>query len=324
MSKSFLAMPRSGTAQAEPLVTIAAPKEADFVSTFGQLLPPASYLLTEYGKVAYYSIPPASPASDNPISRVLMVHGAQTCAIGLQPLAKSLSARFPHAQIVLVDLWGHGLTDAPVTQYKPSLFHYLLEALMAQLSWDKAHFIGFSFGGSTIATFAATRPHLISSLVLVAPVGLLCMSDFTIEQQKWFRGETSVPAEEAQKQLMNWLEGGPLIVPADWKEAVANGELVAQAVKDWQMVNHEGHAASVIAFFDAGAMNMHEEFRKTAAAGLKCLGVLGGADSLCTVSDLEDVGFKNVVAIEGAGHNLVREQVPEVTRFVEEFWRALS
>jgi len=329
MSQPFLALPRPGTIQTQQLVTIAAPKEADFVSTFGQLLPSASYLSTKYGKAAYYSIPPTSKASngakEDPISRVLMVHGVQTCAIGLQPLAKTLSSRFPHAHIVLVDLWGHGLTDAPVTPYEPALFHFLLESLMTHLHWDNAHFIGYSFGGSTVATFASVKRHLVSSLILVAPAGLMRMSQFTPQEQTWLRGDSSVTEQEAQKQVMIWLEDGPLVVPPNWKERVSRGEVVAEAVKEWQMVNHEGHAASVVAVVrDGGVFDMHEGFKRAAGTGVRNFSVLGELDPICSVSDLKDVGFENVVMVNAAGHGVVREQVPEVARYVEEFWKGLA
>lgn len=326
MAKPFFSLPRPGTVENGEARTIAAPSEADFVSTFGQLLPPASYLQTKYGRAAYYSIPSAQPTADatTPIQRVLMVHGVQTCAIGLQPLAKTLSARFPQAHIVLVDLWGHGLTDAPVTPYTPALFHFLLESLLTHLNWSSAHFIGYSFGGSTVATFAASKSHLVSSLTLVAPAGLLRMAQFTPEQQSWFRGDPSISAEEAQNQIIDWLENGPLLVPSDWKERIAKGEMVAQAVKEWQMKNHEGHAASVVAVFrDAGAMDRHEEFKKVKGKGIGNLCVLGENDPVCGVDDLRSVGFENVVVVKGAGHGVVRENVAEVAGYIEQFWKTL-
>lgn len=326
MSSPFFALPRPETDQRDEIKVIAAPDEADFVATFRQLLPPASYLQTKYGKAAYYSISPTESASTAPrsIERVLMVHGVQTCAVGLQPLAKALSTRFPHAHIVLVDLWGHGLTDAPITPYTPALFHFLLESLLTHLNWSNAHFIGYSFGGSTVATLAACKPHLVSSLTLVAPAGLLRMTQFTPEQQSWFRSDPSISEEEAQYQIINWLEDGRLLVPDDWKEQVAKGEMVAQAVKEWQMKNHEGHAASVVAVFrDGGAMDRHEEFKKVKGMGIRSLCVLGENDPVCGVADLRSVGFEDVVVVKGAGHGVVRENVAEVADYIEEFWKTL-
>lgn len=326
MSTSFVVLPRPGAATDDKRLVIAAPKEEDFTAIFGHLLPQASYLQTEHGRAAYYSILPSKLASPNEevITRVLFVHGVQTCAIGLQPLAKALSSRFPHAHCVLVDLWGHGLTDTPVVPYEPALFHSLIETLLVHLNWENAHFIGYSFGGSTTATFAVAKPHRVASMVLVAPAGLLRAETFSELVQSYVRGGEGVDEEEAQNGIIEWLEDGELVVPSDWKERVGRGEMVAQAVKDWQVKNHRGHAASVVAVFrDGGALNRHAEFAKAAQLGIKYLCVLGELDGVCSAGDLADLGMTNVVVVPQADHGVVRERVPEVAEHIEEFWNKL-
>lgn len=120
MSNSLIVLPRPGTTLPDTRPAIRAPSEADFTAVFGKVLPAASYLPTKNGRVAFYELLPSSlspPDDVTAISRVLLVHGVQTPAIGLQPLASALSARFPHAKCVLADLWGHGLTDTNLCTY---------------------------------------------------------------------------------------------------------------------------------------------------------------------------------------------------------------
>ncbi|KAJ5381247.1 uncharacterized protein N7496_003675 [Penicillium cataractarum] len=327
MSSTMIVLPRPGTAQSShPLQPIRAPSEAAFVATFGQLLPQASYLQTPHGRAAYYEIPassPAPPGTTNTISRVLFVHGVQTCAIGLQPLASALSSRFPHAQCVLVDLWGHGLTDTPIIPHEPTLFHGLLEALMVQLGWDDAHLIGYSFGGSTTATFAVAHPERVASMVLVAPAGLLHASDYTDVQNSYLRGGEGLE-EKARAWILEFLEGGQLVVPSDWKERVAKGEVVAEAVREWEMNEHEGHAASVIAVFrDGGVLDKDAEFAQAAESGISNLSILGELDDVCSVEKLENVGIDNISVVPQVGHGVVRERVPEVASLIENFWKGL-
>lgn len=323
----MIVLPRPGTAQLnDALQPIRAPSEAAFVATFGQLLPQVSYLQTPHGRAAYYEIPASSPAlsgDTNTISRVLFVHGVQTCAIGLQPLASALSSRFPHAQCVLVDLWGHGLTDTPIVPHEPALFHGLLEALMVHLGWDDAHLIGYSFGGSTTATFAVAHPERVASMVLVAPAGLLHASDYTDVQNSYLRGGEGLE-EKARAWILEFLEGGQLVVPQDWKERVARGEVVAEAVRDWEMKEHEGHAASVIAVFrDGGVWDKDAEFAQAAKSGIPNLSVLGEFDDVCSVEMLENVGIDNISVVPQIGHGVVRERVPEVAGLIEDFWKGL-
>jgi len=327
MSNTFIVLPRPGTAKpGDKLLSIPAPSEVDFVATFGKVLPLASYLRTQHGRAAYYELPPSLPQptdGKSPVSRVLLVHGIQTPAIGLQPLASALSSRFPHAHCVLIDLWGHGLTDTPLVTHDAALFHTLLEALMVQLGWNDAHLVGYSFGGSTVASFAAAKPERVASLVLVAPAGLLRETQFDEVQRSYLRGGEGLE-EQAQAGILEFLQGGQLVVPSDWKEKVARGEVVTEAVKDWQMKRHEGHAASVVAIFrDGGVMDKHVEFAKAAKSGTKCLCILGELDTVCSVQGLHDVGMRNVVVVPQVGHGVVRKRVSEVAQLIEDFWNKL-
>ena len=328
MSTASIVLPRPGSANfGDTLRSIQAPSEDAFVAAFGNLLPQASYLQTPNGRAAYYELPPSCPPPTDrtrPISRVLLVHGVQTCAIGLQPLLNALSLRFPYAQYVLVDLWGHGLTDTPLVPHDPALFHALLEALMVHLGWKDAHLVGYSFGGSTTATFAAAHPERVASMVLVAPAGLMLTAQFDELQRSYLRGGEGLE-ERAQSWILEFLEGGELSVPPDWKERVGRGEVVAEAVRDWQIREHKGHLASVVGIFrDGGAMDKHAEFAQAAKQGIKSLCVLGELDDLCSVQGLHDVGMRDVAVVPQVGHGLVRERVPEVVQLIEDFWNKLE
>ncbi|KAK7403490.1 hypothetical protein QQX98_010720 [Neonectria punicea] len=328
MAKSLIVLPRPGTAKSGDAApgSIQGPSEDAFIATFGNLLPRASYLRTPNGKAAYYELQPSSPAptdGTDPVSRVLFVHGVQTPALGLQPLASTLASRFPYAQCVLVDLWGHGLTDMPLVAHEPALFHGLLEAVMVQLGWDDAHIVGYSFGGSLTATFAVAHPKRVASMVLVAPAGLLRTAQFDELQRSYLQGGEGLE-ERAQAWILEWLEGGPLVVPSDWKERVARGEVVSGAVKDWQLREHEGHSASIVGIFrDGGVMDKHAEFAEAAKKDIKGLCILGELDDLCSVQDLNQLGMQNVAVVPQVGHGVVRQRVPEVAGLIEGFWNKL-
>ncbi|KAJ5523951.1 hypothetical protein N7494_010601 [Penicillium frequentans] len=320
MASSNLVLPRPGAEMPTTPQVIKAPSEAAFTTTFGSLLPKASYLETVNGTIAYYSLEPNSTSSSNKVSRVLFIHGVQTPALGLQPLATTLSARFPSAHCVLVDLWGHGLTDTPVLPHTPELFHNLLLALMQKLGWDDAHFVGYSFGGSTTASFVAKHAERVSSMVLVAPAGLLRSAQFDEVQRGYLRGGEGVEGQ-AREWITEWLEGGELVVPSDWKERVARGEIVAEAVRDWEVRVHEGHMPSVVGIVrDGGVMDKHAAFVEAVGTDTPGLCILGELDDLCSVQDLADVGMENVAVVPQVGHGVVRQRVPEVAGLIEEFW----
>ena len=331
---SLVVIPRPGTAitnDAQPS-PIRAPTEAEMTKEFGNLLPQASYLNTTHGRAAYYVYPPTqSPPASQPPPRILMVHGVQTPALGLQPLATALRARFPAAHIALVDLWGHGLTETPIVPHEASLFHGLLDAVLAELKWQEpVRLIGFSFGGSLAAGYAALQPQRVESVVFVAPAGLMSFSRFPEAARKRYGltdSADNVDEEGALDFVIEFLEGSKLVVPVDWKDRVDRGEVVAEAVRDWEMKVHPGHAGSVVAIFrDGGCFDNHSAF-KTLVQTLgveKCLGVLGELDEVCNKQDLLGVGFSNIDVVPQVGHAVVRERVTEVATSIEDFWRTLA
>ncbi|KAI8658292.1 AB hydrolase-1 domain-containing protein [Fusarium keratoplasticum] len=317
-----LVLPRPGGDVASPQPPISGPSEEIFTKTFGALLPPAKFLNTATGKAAYYELLPSSPGDDSSTpSRVLLIHGVQTPALGMLPLARELHTSFPNAHLVLVDLWGHGLSDTPIVPHEAGLFHQLLDDLLDHLQWPSAHLVGYSFGGALTAGYVASRPSRVQSFTLVAPAGLLRFTDFSAEEQGYLRGGDEVAA---RKWVVEWLEGGELTVPADWEKRVEKGEVVAEAVREWQMRKHPGHTASVVAIVrDGGVMDRHAEFTKAAGTGIPALAVLGELDSLCSEQQLSDHGFSNVIVVPQVGHGVVRERAREVGVEVGKFWDSI-
>jgi pimeloyl-ACP methyl ester carboxylesterase len=238
------------------------------------------------------------------------------------PLARALHASFPRAHFVLVDLWGHGLSDTPVISHDPALFHHLLDAVLDQLKWPSAHLVGYSFGGALTVGYVGSRLSRVQSFTLVAPAGLIRSSNFSAEQQRHLCGEDE---SAARKWILEWLEGGELVVPTDWKERVARGEVVAEAVREWQTREHLGHTASVVAAVrDGGVMDNDAEFVKAVRTGIPSLAVLDGMDDVCSEQELNNIGFTNVAVVPLVGHGVVREKVPEVAALIDDFWTKLN
>lgn len=238
------------------------------------------------------------------------------------PLASTLHTAFPNSHCILLELWGHGLSETPIAPHEPALFHALLDALLEHLNWASTHFVGYSFGAAVTATYVAKNPRRAQSIALVAPAGFIRSAAFTEQQRGYLRGGEGVE-EAAQAWVLEFLEGGELVVPGDWKERVRRGEVVAEAVKEWQMRVHEGHMASVVSILrDGGALDRSAEFAQAASTGVGSVVVLGEFDDLCSERDLREAGFENVTVVPQVGHAVVRERVPEVARLIGDFWRS--
>lgn len=121
-------------------------------------------------------------------------------------------------------------------------------------------------------------------------------SDFPAEHP---RGDDEAAA---RKWILDSLEGGELVVPADWKQRVEKGEVVAEAVKAWEIREHPGHVASVVSIFrDGGAMDQHVTFAKASRTGVPSMVVLGELDGICSKQDLNDLGFSDVAVVPQVG-----------------------
>ena len=334
-----IVLPRPGVSF-EPQLPISGPSEETFTSTFGTLLPAAQFLHTDKGKAAYYAFPPISSlpsqASVGP-RRVLLIHGVQTPALGLLPLTSALRSDFPATDFVLLDLWGHGLSDTPVLPHEGALFHWLIDALLDHLGWKgpdgRVNIVGFSFGAVLTMGYVSGqveesgewRRQGVESYVLVAPAGLVRKSWFGEEQRSWLSKECKAEDEDrAAKWVISVLEGGKLMVPEDWQERVDRGEVVAQKVREWQMNEHKGHAASVVGIYrDGGVTDNDGLFVKAKETGIRSLVVLGADDDLSTEKELVDFGY-DVKVVPQAGHGVVRDKASEVADHIGEFWRTLS
>ena len=95
--------------------------------------------------------------------------------------------------------------------------------------------------------------------------------------------------------------------------------------REWQMREHPGHTASVVAIFrDGGVMGSHAHFDEAAKTGIPSLAVLGELDSLCSKDQLNEHGFENVFVVPKAVHSVVRDQAEDVASLIGDFWKKLE
>lgn len=328
---SVIVLPRPSTAGGptaieSPSTVIAAPTEEAFIAEFGALLPPAQFLEVDQKQTAYYELPPKSKSVTAACTqRILLVHGVGTPALGLLPLAKALQASKPTAHIVLYDLYGHGLSSTPIAPHVPALFHDQIIQLLRRLDWPSAHLLGFSFGGSTVASFTAIHLNLVQSMVLVAPAGLLKSQSLTEEEQAYKKGGPGVDETAVRDWVKNWINGGPLVALPDWKARFANGEISGEPIQIWEREHHKGHLASIAGMLrDGGIFDMHNEFKKAVESGVKGTAVLGQLDDICTEQDVKFIGLNDVLVVPEAGHGLVKTHAASVANHVLNFWEFLN
>lgn len=298
---------------------IAAPSESEFIEQFGPFYPAAQYVQSAYGATAYYDCTARNPPPGTATQRLIFIHGVGTPAMGLIALARKLQELNPNLHVVLYDLWGHGLSQTPLAPHVQALFHSQILNLLGHLKWQSAHLVGYSFGGVTAASFTAFHPDRVESVAIIAPAGLLRSADLPEDERLLLQGGPDV-YEASRDWVLGFLEGGPLVLPQGWKKRALQGEFVAPAVRYWEKTLHKGHVASTVGLFrDGQVFDGHENFKIALKQGKKTLAMIGELDDICTVQDLERVGWKDVVVVKGAGHGLIRENVDEVAAQLQQF-----
>jgi pimeloyl-ACP methyl ester carboxylesterase len=101
---------------------------------------------------------------------LVLVHGLGGAAWNFTDLAPLLAARH---RVLVLDLPGHGGTEPPPQLESLSDLAVHVAAVASHEDMAPAAVVGYSMGGPVSLRLAVARPEAISSLVLVAPAGIV-------------------------------------------------------------------------------------------------------------------------------------------------------
>lgn len=100
---------------------------------------------------------------------VLLIHGLAGSSKTWDDVLPLLT---PHADVIAVDLLGHGESAKPMGDYSLGAFASGLRDFLSILAIDSVTIVGHSFGGGVAMQLAYQHPHLVDRLVLVGSGGL--------------------------------------------------------------------------------------------------------------------------------------------------------
>ncbi|KAJ5500113.1 Alpha/beta hydrolase fold-1 [Penicillium expansum] len=206
-------------------------------------LPGARDVASPYGSIRVYEWGP----EDGP--KVLLVHGITTPCISLGGVAHALADR--GCRVMLFDLFGRGYSDCPADLPQDDrLFstQIFLALTSSPISWTGAEsgkfcLTGYSLGGGIAAAFASYFPHLLSSLVLLAPSGLLRDSQISF-QSRLLYSKGLMPENVLSFLVSRRLRAGPLVSPKPKNKKlnaadVLTEELPSQSAAATQILSRE-------------------------------------------------------------------------------------
>ncbi|SFR97389.1 alpha/beta fold hydrolase [Yoonia litorea] len=102
----------------------------------------------------------------------VVVHGLATPMDSMESVAEGLGTL--GYRVLLYDLYGRGLSDAPGGLQDRAYFHRQLSDLLAYHGLtEELTLVGYSMGGSIVTAYAAEHPFLVKRVILFATTGLV-------------------------------------------------------------------------------------------------------------------------------------------------------
>ena len=99
---------------------------------------------------------------------VICIHGAGPGASGWSNFKGNIDAFAPHYRVILFDMPQFGRSSKPIIKDQRLAYTAdILDAFMAKLGIEKAHFIGNSMGGQAALKLAVDHPARVDKLVVI-------------------------------------------------------------------------------------------------------------------------------------------------------------
>lgn len=288
--------------------------------------------------------------------KVLLIHGISTPCISLRGVAFELQRRgcrvllygediftvkFMSAMLMnsCSDLFGRGYSDNP-TYHDHSEHLYISQILSvlasSPIAWtgnSSFAVIGYSLGGGIAMSFARYFPTIVSSLVLIAPSGLVREHHIAWQSQVLYHAEGVIPMHLTKYLVRRRLDTSHQKSEEAFEylgTPKPNATKACELATAWQLKNHAGFIdAFISAIRHAPITQQHEAWKvigqrltlqranpksveaaRSGLAGAKVVLVLGDFDSIIVREEVEAdaraaLGSDGVetLALEG-GHDL--------------------
>ncbi|EBA12030.1 alpha/beta hydrolase, putative [Roseobacter sp. CCS2] len=228
----------------------------------------------------------------------VVVHGVASPMISMEAVADGLGKL--GYRVLMYDLYGRGLSDAPAGKQDRAFFLRQLSDLCAYHGLtEELTIAGFSMGGSIATAFATEYPHSVNRVILIASAGV------KINESRFSRFCRRVPglgdwahAMFGHKRIRN-------AIPA--QGATRDVDAVLQAQRN--ELNRRGYLPAILSSRRGMlAENLEDDHRKLFRQGISVTAIWGGADPIIPLRAVGELGLWNRDArqevIAGADHGL--------------------
>lgn len=246
----------------------------------------------------------------------VLIHGLTTPSEVWQDVAQGLGDS--GYRVLVYDLYGRGYSDAPKAPQTTEFFIAQLDELLEHVGLnDDLTLVGYSMGGQIATAFAATEPHRMKRIILLAPSGIETIeSDFS----KFCRTKPVVG---------DWLHGlwaevrMRAAISRDPARDVAPDVIASQKSE----LRRQGFLPSVLSSRrNILTQTQEAEHRGISRDGIPVIAIWGDQDAVVPVSALGTLAQWNRTAhhevVQGAGHGLPYSHGAEVVAFLRSMLRA--
>ena len=242
---------------------------------------------------------------------MVLLHGVTDDGLCWTTVADALAE---HYDVIMVDLRGHGMSEAPETGYAITVMAGEVAALIKELKQEKPIIMGHSMGAITTLTLAGLFPGAAKAIVLEdpPPFWMVKKSDESSlpnadELAQWIASNKRKTREELYKEVRTLNPG--------WAEA---------ELEPWvnSKLRYSPSIVEMVKTDDLPAMDFENLVKK-----VTCPVLMLTADTQkgALVHDNEVAALKQgisqleVVQIDGAGHSIRRDQYKKYMQAVQAF-----
>ena len=300
---------------------------------------------TQYGTIRVYEWGPEDG------KKVLLIHGISTPCLSLGKLAHALVKL--GCRVILFDLFGRGYSDSPADLPLDSRLYstqILIAITSSPIPWMPGGFsiVGYSLGGGIAVDFTTAFPSMVTSLVLLAPAGLIRPYHFDWVSRLMY-------SDHVPDWLLEWvverrLRGGPIRPPVaktgDERNPTARAEIkgnrdpeyestvlvdgrpvtITEAV-GWQLDHHMGFVKAFCSSIKYSSIEQREEsWKKLKERGEQVLVIAGRTDPVIIADELREDVFKVVGEekvrwrVVDSAHDFPITKLEEVVDEIRYFW----
>jgi N-formylmaleamate deformylase len=239
---------------------------------------------------------------------IVAVHGITDNGLCWSKVARNLNDSY---DLLMVDARGHGLTEAPSWGYDLQTYMEDLKDVIDKLDLKKPILLGHSLGAVTVTMLAARYPGMTRAIILEDPVGLEYQE--TKPDTAFINQRRSEIVQRKKMTLTELVQLGKTEVHPEWQDP--------DDFIPWAQAKQQVHPEVAALFGQIGGLVQY--FPDIDCPVLILKADADEAQRLAHQELFAKMPDHQLIHIQGAGHNIRREQFDSYIQHIRQFLQQL-